>query len=68
MIKLNVGSWDRWLRLGVGVFIVSLAFWGPQTPWAWVGLVPVLTGLFRFCPLYTVCGISTDKKSPSDGR
>ncbi|MGE0072977.1 MAG: DUF2892 domain-containing protein, partial [Thiomonas sp.] len=27
--------------------------------WGWIGLVPLLTGLFKFCPLYSIIGIST---------
>ncbi|MHB2026527.1 MAG: YgaP family membrane protein [Elusimicrobiota bacterium] len=62
MIKVNVGTWDRWFRVSVGVSAISLAFWGPRTPWAWLGLVPLLTGLFKYCPAYSVCGISTTQK------
>ncbi len=59
----NVGKTERMLRVGAGLFIVSLAFWGPQTNWAFVGLVPVLTGALGNCPLYTVFGINTCKRS-----
>jgi hypothetical protein len=38
---------------------LSLVFIGPQTPWAWIGLVPLITGLVGFCPLYRVLGINT---------
>ncbi len=59
MIQLNVGTWDRWLRIVIGLVLISLAFWGPKTWWGLVGIVPVLTGIFRYCPAYTLCKIST---------
>ncbi|MBI1243597.1 MAG: DUF2892 domain-containing protein [Alphaproteobacteria bacterium] len=55
----NVGNVDRILRLVAGVFILSLYFWGPQSPWALIGIVPIATALFRFCPAYTILGIRT---------
>ena len=55
----NVGGIDRILRLVAGAFILSLYFWGPQTPWALIGIVPIATALFRFCPAYTILGIRT---------
>ena len=50
---------ERVLRVLVGLGILSLVFVGPQTPWGWVGLIPVLTGATGLCPLYTLLGIST---------
>lgn len=50
---------ERVLRVLVGLGVVSLAFVGPKTPWAWLGLIPILTGATGLCPLYTVLGIST---------
>ena len=57
----NEGVVDRVLRVIVGLAIISLAFVGPQTPWAWLGLIPLVTGLFGFCPLYAVLGVRTCK-------
>ena len=59
MIQVNVGTWDRYLRIIVGLVLISLIFWGPKTWWGLVGIVPVLTGIFRYCPAYTLCKIST---------
>jgi len=42
----------------VGSILLALVFVGPQTPWGWIGLVPLLTGLIRWCPLYTVLGFN----------
>lgn len=55
----NEGTIDRVLRVLVGLAILSLVFIGPQTPWAWIGVVPLLTGLVGFCPLYSLFGIRT---------
>ncbi len=55
----NVGGIDRVLRIVVGLVVLSLYFWGPQTPWALLGLIPLLTGLVGFCPAYRLFGLST---------
>ncbi len=58
----NVGGIDKILRIIVGLALISLVFVGPKTAWGWVGLVPLLTGLFNICPLYSVIGLNTCKK------
>jgi hypothetical protein len=58
-MKLNEGKVDRILRVLVGIIILSLAFVGPKTPWAYLGIVPLLTGAIGFCPLYAILGINT---------
>ena len=55
----NEGTIDRALRVVFGLVVLSLVFVGPQTAWGWVGLVPLVTGLVGFCPLYSVLGINT---------
>lgn len=55
----NVGNWDRNLRIILGLGLLSLVFVGPQTPWGLAGLVPLVTGLARFCPVYRIAGVST---------
>ena len=55
----NEGTIDRVARVALGLAVLSLVFVGPQTPWAWIGLVPIVTGLAGWCPLYTVLGINT---------
>lgn len=59
LLPNNAGTADRVVRVLAGLAIVSLAFVGPRTPWAWLGLVPLATGLVGSCPLYTLLGIST---------
>ncbi|HRD75670.1 MAG TPA: DUF2892 domain-containing protein [Hyphomicrobiaceae bacterium] len=55
----NVGSIDRILRVIVGAGLISLVFFGPQTNWGWIGVVPLLTSLIGYCPAYTLLGVST---------
>lgn len=64
MFKTNEGTIDRFLRVTVGVVLVSLVFVGPKTPWGWLGLVPIATGLLGSCPLYSILGISTCPMKP----
>lgn len=59
MLARNVGSLDRALRIIVGLVLVALVFTGPKTAWGWLGVVPLLTGLFSTCPLYSIAGLST---------
>lgn len=55
----NVGTLDRVLRVVVGLGLLSLVFVGPQTPWGWIGLVPLITALIGYCPAYSIFGIRT---------
>lgn len=61
-MKCNVGGMDRVLRVVVGAGVLSLAFIGPQTALGYIGVVPLLTGIFGFCPAYLPFGIKTCKK------
>lgn len=58
-MKVNEGAVDRTIRVIGGIGILSLAFIGPQTPWAYLGVIPLLTGIVGFCPLYAVLGVNT---------
>ena len=57
----NVGGIDRTLRVVVGIVVLALFFVleGNARYWALVGLVPLFTGLFSFCPLYSLIGVNT---------
>ena len=57
----NEGTADRVIRVVLGLGLLSLTMVGPQTPWGYVGLVPLATGLLGFCPLYRLVGINTCK-------
>lgn len=58
-MKANEGKFDRVFRIVVGIGLLSLVFIGPQSLWGLIGLVPLLTGVFGFCPLYAVFGFDT---------
>lgn len=58
-MKVNVGTLDRVLRIIVGMVLIVLAITGVIGVWGWIGVVPLATGLFKFCPLYSLIGIST---------
>lgn len=55
----NVGSLDRAVRAILGLILISLVFVGPQTPWGWLGLIPLGTALIGWCPPYALFGINT---------
>lgn len=55
----NEGTIDRALRIILGLALLAIVFVGPQTPWGWIGIVPLATGLVGFCPLYRLLGINT---------
>ncbi len=57
----NVGGIDRALRLIVGLGLISMVFIGPQTPWGWIGIVPIATALLGWCPAYSLFGLKTCK-------
>ncbi|RYF40846.1 MAG: DUF2892 domain-containing protein [Comamonadaceae bacterium] len=58
-MQMNVGTLDRALRVGAGLLLIGLALAGVIGPWGYVGVVPLATGLFRFCPLYSLIGVQT---------
>ncbi len=55
----NEGMLDRLLRVALGVVLIALVFVGPQIPWGWIGVIPLVTGLVGTCPLYSVLGMNT---------
>lgn len=59
LLPKNEGTIDRALRVALGLGLISIAFVGPQTPWGFLGAIPLATGLLGSCPLYTILGLST---------
>jgi len=55
----NEGTADRIIRVVIGLGLLSIVFVGPQSPWGWIGVVPLATGVLGFCPLYRLVGINT---------
>ena len=61
-MKQNVGRVDRWIRIVVGVAVLSLFVFisGPARWFGLIGLIPLLTGIFGFCPIYSLFKIKTN--------
>ncbi len=59
MFHANEGIADRLIRVVLGLALLAIVFFGPQTPWGWLGLVPLLTGIVGYCPVYRFFGFST---------
>ena len=55
----NIGAVDRTLRIGGGLALSALAAVDMVGAWAWIGIVPVATGLLNWCPAYSLLGINT---------
>jgi hypothetical protein len=53
----NVGQTDRAIRVFIGALLILLSLLNVIGPWGWIGLIPIATGLLRFCPAYTVLGL-----------
>ena len=58
-MSANVGGIDRILRILVGIALIVWAAVLGGPVWAWIGVVPLATGLIKFCPLYPILGMST---------
>ncbi len=55
----NVGGIDRGLRIAVGIVLIAATATGVIGAWGWLGVIPLATGLFRFCPAYLPFGVSS---------
>jgi hypothetical protein len=55
----NLGAGDRWIRAAGGLFLISLVFWGPETPWGALGIVPLFTAIVGWCVPYRMAGLDT---------
>lgn len=57
-MKTNVGGIDKIIRILAGVALIAWALMGGPV-WAWIGIVPLATGLLGWCPAYTLLGMNT---------
>lgn len=62
-MKKNIGSIDATIRIILGIILLSLIFIGPKSLWGLIGLIPLIAGIIRYCPLYPIFGINTNKKT-----
>ncbi|HNZ56200.1 MAG TPA: DUF2892 domain-containing protein [Methylophilaceae bacterium] len=60
-MKANVGGIDKILRIVIGAALIAWVLLANGPVWAWIGVVPLATGLFNFCGLYALLGINTCK-------
>jgi hypothetical protein len=58
-MQINVGSVDRGLRISAGALLIGLAAADVVGAWGYIGVLPLVTGLFRFCPAYKIFGLNT---------
>lgn len=59
MIDQNAGTLDRIIRIVLGIALLGLFVVGPQTAWGLLGLLPLISGIFGFCPVYRLLGVNT---------
>jgi Protein of unknown function (DUF2892) len=67
-MKCNVGGVDRVLRIVIGLVLVGMAATNLVGIWGWIGIVPLVTGLFRFCPLYSIIRINSCGNNCAGGK
>ena len=58
-MNCNVGSFDRIIRIVIGALLIALAALGVVGVWGYFGVLPLLTGIVRVCPAYSLMGIDT---------
>ena len=64
---MNINPTERILRGAGGLFLSSLAFWGPKNKLFLAGLIPVFTGAIGTCPLYSTLNLSTRSEDKNFG-
>lgn len=57
----NIGNIERIVRIVAGLVLMALAATSTLGVWAWLGVVPLATGLLGWCPPYSLLGINTCK-------
>lgn len=62
-MTINVGGIDRVLRIVAGIALIAFALFSGHeyAVWGWIGVVPLATGLIRWCPAYLLFGVRTCK-------
>ncbi|MDR9499008.1 MAG: DUF2892 domain-containing protein [Hydrogenovibrio sp.] len=61
----NIGQVDRWLRIILGIALIAAAATNVLGMWAYIGIIPLATGLIRWCPVYSLLGMQTTPKTLS---
>ena len=61
-MNCNIGKIDKIIRIMLGIGLIALIFVGPRTAWGWLGVIPLVTALVGWCPVYRLLGISSFSK------
>lgn len=64
-MKLNVGKLDRYFRIVLGSVVIAFGCYF-QTWLGALGIIPIITGILNWCPIYIPFGISTRKVNTTD--
>lgn len=64
-MKCNVGITDKIIRIIIGLVIGAVGYYF-KSWWGLVGIVPIITGTFGFCPIYPIIGVSSCKNEVKD--
>lgn len=67
-MKANVGCTDRAVRIIAGVALIGWALFFGGPVWAWIGILPLVTGIARFCPAYSLLGTTTCTHHDCSGK
>jgi len=70
----NLNATSQLLRIIFGIILLALVYFGPETDllsfelmhlwnFGWFGLVPLITGIAAFCPIYAVFGHGNQDKN-----
>lgn len=68
----NIRSYDRFLRVMLGLILLQAGFFWLSPPWNWiayaVAAVMIVTAALRFCPLYRLMGIKPAEQAATGSR
>ncbi len=59
-MKCNVGKNEQVLRIGIGSVMILSGLYNRRW-WGIFGLVPIITGVLRYCPMNAILGIQNCK-------
>ena len=62
-MKLNIGSMEKVIRIVGGIVLIALAYTETLGMWAYIGVIPLVTGLMGWCPIWSLLKINTRKES-----
>ncbi|MCX6162510.1 MAG: DUF2892 domain-containing protein [Ignavibacteriae bacterium] len=62
-MNVNEGTTDKVIRIVIGLVIIIIVGFVMQSWWGLLGIVPLITGIASRCPLYSILGINTCRKT-----